>query len=614
MKRYWVLFVFLMTGFVVFGQSADSLKTLIYAHFDKGEYADALGYLWESKEYYEKEYDLYNLSGCCNAMGYAYQRMGQFEEAIHAYQLSCQYMDELKEASGSPEMYEKNIRYTKNNMAGICLTMGDYDQAERMYLSCLESLGQPVDTMDYIDQSLYYANLADVYLGQSETMEGNPKNEKLDEAVNLAENALALSKNYNDHFSSTTMRMIMLASAYAATDRLDEAFQLAEEAMGVAEKVNEKMLQTEVEILYGNLYNRKEDYHEAVQHFEQAIALADSECFDDQKMSALHSAYLAAKHFDSGKALSYFEQWEELHSDIFTEQQQQLIHEYQVRFELNEKERELEIQERKNRQNRRLLIALSILAVLLFALLLIWIRMSRLKQHQNQTLKKMNGLKDNLLQVVSHDVKTSVFAQNLVLDQLYQHADSMSMPELKEHLFTLKTSSDALKYKLTNIVQWIVSELSDGESRPIHFNLLKLVQSCVAFHEAELKAKQLTVDIDIDSALECYDDSTVVDFVLQNLLTNAMKFSKPQGRIDIRVREEEQMVWLLVTDHGVGIAEEKVGLLMKDIVNPAPGTSGEMGTGLGLLVCQRLLNRNDSEIHIESKENEFTTVCFTIKK
>ena len=167
---------------------------------------------------------------------------------------------------------------------------------------------------------------------------------------------------------------------------------------------------------------------------------------------------------------------------------------------------------------------------------------------------------------------------------------------------------------MTNIIQWIVSELGTKESHPVLFKLDSLVRSCVAIHEAELNSKQLFMDIDIPADLECYDDATVVSFVMQNLLSNAIKFSGPQGKIHIGCQEEQEKVWVSLTDHGMGIPADKLKMLTKDLVSPSVGTAGEKGTGLGLLVCQRLLERNGAEIQVESVEGEGTTVRFTINK
>ena len=123
----------------------------------------------------------------------------------------------------------------------------------------------------------------------------------------------------------------------------------------------------------------------------------------------------------------------------------------------------------------------------------------------------------------------------------------------------------------------------------------------------------LTLHTDVNPDLECNDDTHVFSIAFQNLLSNAIKFSMPQGEITITAKEEDKKVWISVTDHGVGIPPEKLPILSNDIVSPTQGTAGESGTGLGLLVCRRLLTENGSELFIDSAAGE-TTVRFDVKK
>lgn len=102
--------------------------------------------------------------------------------------------------------------------------------------------------------------------------------------------------------------------------------------------------------------------------------------------------------------------------------------------------------------------------------------------------------------------------------------------------------------------------------------------------------------------------------VLQNLLSNAMKFSWPQGEINISATEAQGHYWISVTDHGMGVAKEKQARLFNDVVANTKGTEGEKGTGIGLFVSRQLLKRKGGDIRLESEEGKGTTVSFTVNK
>ena len=614
MKKATFVFLFMFCLTAVFSQPADSLKSIIFNHYDKGEYVEVINYSQKAISLYKEENDLFNLAGCYNMLGTAYQRTGEFEKAINSYQTCCDLMDEMKKDDENNNLfYEKNKRYTQNNIAVIYLEMGEYAQAEKMLHKCVEMLGEPKDTVDFLDMATYLHNLTQVCMEEAETLEGKAKDDKLKAAVEMAEQSLDYSQRYGDWIFKRVNRMIILSKAYAMSGRMEEATAQAQEAINIAETWDDMLLQAEVFSLYGFLYSEQQDYPKAEQSYMKAVELTEKGQYKDEELQALAGAYDATRHFDKGKALDYFEQYVAIKDSIYNEKQQQLIRDYQVRYELSEKDHRLEIQQQESKRNRHLALILVIAVILLSALLVIWIRMYRIKKNQNLTLKHITEVKDHLLQVVSHDLKTSVIAQNMVLDQMYQHCDSMDKAELRDNLLALKTSSDSMKEKLINIMRWIMSELGSKENHPVHFNLMKQINTCINSQSVEIKTKEITLHTDINPDLECNDDTNIFNIVFHNLLSNAIKFSKPQGEISITAREEDKMVWISVTDNGVGIPKEKLQILSNDIVSPTQGTAGELGTGLGLLVCRRLLTENGSELFIDSSAGE-TTVRFNVKK
>lgn len=613
------ILIILLSFFIVFkglAQPADTLKELIYYHFDRSEFAEVIVYSQKALEGYEAGDDLFDQAGCLNIMGIAYQNQGRYEDAIACYNRCCELMEELKKANPDDfPYYERNIRYTQNNIAMIYMSAGEFDKAEKLLRKCMDMVGEPKDTIGYLDMATYLQNLAQIYLEEAQVMEsGTAREEKLDEAVKMSTMSLDYSKRYGDRIAKLTNRMIVLAKSYLLVGRYEEALSLADEAMATAVSEGDLLLQVETQALYCMYYTEQKDYKNAEQQYLKAFEMAKAGEFRNFELQALEGAYAAAKHFDKGKALDYYEQCTALKDSIFNENQQQLIRDYEARYNLTEKEHQLMAQEEKNKQSRRMTVVLSILMAVLLGMLVVLLRLSYVRKNQNKKLTNLNKLKDNLLSVASHDVRTSVIAQNMVLEQMYKHFNSMDESELKSGLLALKTSSDAMKDELNNILQWIVDELGNHESKKVRFNLSKLVQSVVASQMMKIKAKEIDLHTDIDSRLECNDDPNAVSIVLQNLLSNAIKFSQPKGEVNIKAEVREGKVWLSVIDHGVGISQKKLQVLMKDIIEPMQGTAGETGTGIGLMVCKRLIDRNNGKIVIDNTQKGNTIVCFSINK
>lgn len=589
------------------------LKKLIFWHYDRAEMAEAVNYTNKAKVGYEQRGDLFNLAGCYNILGVAYQRMGQLEEAIDSYNRCNEVMAQLNEQEANP-FYEKNIRYTTNNMAAIYTSMGEFEVAEEMYYKCINMVGVMENDMDYLDMATYQQNLANVYLSQTETLEGNLKKEKVGKAVALAEQALEYSLEYNDKSGKIIQRQMVVASAYFADDRMDQAFGMLAQALQSAEDEEDRFLQTEVELLYGRFYNEMGQYRESESHFQKAILLSTEGQYEECLSKAYKGACDAAKHFAPGKALEYFEKSVALHDSVFNEKQQALVRDYQVKYDLAEKEHQLEIQEKNNRTQAAELIILFVFALLLVVIMIILVRLIRVRKKQNETLARLNDTQNRILSVASHDVKNSVLAQNMVLKLVNDHFDAMPHDELKEKMAVLKRGSDELKDKLYNILHWIYGELGKEATPSAAFNLLQCVEQGIKPHEEALKAKNLVVVNDIAPNLQCFDKINVFNIVFQNLFTNAIKFSKEGGEITVRALEDGRDVWIEVIDEGVGISPQRLQELMHDPVKSTTGTSGERGTGIGLFVSRQLMVKNGGLLLIESVEGQGTTIKFNMKK
>ena len=181
-----------------------SLKERIFYYYDRSEFVQVVQCCNEALEVYQATDDLFEMAGCYNILGIAYQRLGRFKEAIASYQLTAETMEKLKESEvalhkeGAAAFYDKNIRYTNNNMATIYFELEEYDQAEKLYQKCIEMLGTPHDTIDFLDLATYRKNLAEIMVMQTAGMEGVEREQHLNEAVNLAEQALQLSEQYGD--------------------------------------------------------------------------------------------------------------------------------------------------------------------------------------------------------------------------------------------------------------------------------------------------------------------------------------------------------------------------------------------------------------------------------
>lgn len=585
---------------------------MILQCFNESRFVEVIDYSEQALRLYEQAGDKYNVAGCYNTIAGAYMRMGQYDEAIRNYTLCTEIMDEI-----GGEMASINKRYVINNIASIYFDMEEYDQSEEMYWKCIEMLGDVgTDTTTNLDLATYYQNLSGVRLMQLGLMAADdPQHDKTQaEAIDFAEQALALSQQYGDNQEKLINRHITLSRAYQAAGRLDEAHAQLDTALVIAQHEKELYFETAIIMLNGQYAHDRGDDMASEQLFLQALDIAKENQYNQFYLECLQGAYLATKASHPERAIGYLEESNKMRDSIYNENQQALIRDYQVRYQMAEKEHELEMQEEKTRQSRHML-SLALLAVaLLLVLLVVLVYDAIQRKKRNEILTRLNNTKDQLFTVVSHDIKTPVLSQEKILDLTCEHINDMSHEELKESLVALKSSTKELKAKMINVVNWVKDMLGDTDSHTEPFNLSEMADKVVQGQAFEIGLKSLKVTNAIPKEWIGNDNIQIIEMVLQNILSNAVKYSFANGEINLEAEDDGEHYLLKVIDHGKGIGKEKLSKLMKMMTSSTEGTSGEMGTGIGLFVSQQMMTRNGGTITIESEESLGTTVTMSIRK
>ncbi len=560
------------------------LRTMILYYFNHNDFEHVVKYSEVGIAHYHEIGDLFNEAGCTMTLANAYQRFGQLDKAIECYNRCCDLMDEI-----GGDMAAVNKRYVMNNIAEIHLAMGEYDIADEMYRKCVEMLGEVAvnDTESNLDLATYYQNLAEVRIARK-----NP------EAVGFAEQSLDLSQRYQDTPHKIINRLIALSKAYNLVGRTEEASQLMDEALSIAKANGETFLET-------SIYIQKGEY-------AKAIKMADENHYDELLQEALEGAYLLERETNPRQALEYYERSVIMKDSIFNENQQQLIRDYQVRYATAEKEHALAMEQEKSKRNRLYIMVLAIIALLLLAIALIWYRLASIRKKRNKELAHLNETKDHLISIVSHDVKTPVGAMCQVLRGITDGYDSIADTDKKAQLMLLRSSSEALKDRMENIIQWVKQELANSTVTRKVFGVKNLVDECIKTQEAAIGVKSLKVINEVPSYFMSYDDVNVVSLVIQNLLGNAVKFSYPNGEITIKAEHKGERIWVSVCDNGMGISEKKLEKIFNYMTSSAEGTEGETGTGIGLFVSKQFIDKIGGKITIESVKDQGTTVSFSI--
>lgn len=231
---------------------------------------------------------------------------------------------------------------------------------------------------------------------------------------------------------------------------------------------------------------------------------------------------------------------------------------------------------------------------------------------QNDQLEKHNQVLTRLLSIISHDLRTPV--ENLrQLFELFMGGD-LSTNELNTLGIELSKGLSTTSDLLNNLLNWASSQLSGAKANITEVNVYDLTGEQLAGIEAVASAKNNKLENKVSKSSSVLADPDIVRFVIRNLVTNANKFTS-NGSIAVELIEGEHKNVITITDTGCGISPEN----MKRLFNwknrqTTRGTSGEKGSGLGLLIVKQFAEQHGGQLLIESEVGVGTQVIFEIPK
>ena len=221
--------------------------------------------------------------------------------------------------------------------------------------------------------------------------------------------------------------------------------------------------------------------------------------------------------------------------------------------------------------------------------------------------RKLQALLDSnrsALALLGHDLKNPIGSfRNLV--RAMGEDECVEPEEFHEVLTEMGVSLDALYRLLEELLDWAKADASIGEFSPRPLRLAPKVKSLFDFFRLEVEKKKLILEAKVPDDLVVYADKTMLEAILRNLVGNAIKFTPSGGTVTIRTERAEpgSGVRLTVSDTGIGMTPAMVVTLLKrGTIRQRRGTEGESGTGLGLGLCGRLIDRHGGALSIDSVE------------
>ncbi|WP_044202730.1 HAMP domain-containing sensor histidine kinase [Flammeovirga sp. OC4] len=242
---------------------------------------------------------------------------------------------------------------------------------------------------------------------------------------------------------------------------------------------------------------------------------------------------------------------------------------------------------------------------------------NRKLKSSKKKLMESNRVKDQFFSIISHDLKGPINTQIGFLKLLMERSNAFSPDEIQSLSKDMLNSMKNMMALMENLLSWSRSA-SDAIKFDIQkFNITQIINRNVSLLQPNAIEKNIKLLSEVDGDFYVEVDKNSIDCVIRNLLSNALKFTSANGKgiISISVMERGGKLEVTITDNGIGMS----GVELKKLIDPMvqfskKGTAREKGVGLGMILVQDFVKRNNAKLFIDSQEGVGTrcTVLFDL--
>lgn len=604
------------------------LRYMAIALVVKGDYTTSTDYLHEainssradSSRFSKKEKALaYNLLGVI----LVYQ--SKTDSALHYYFKSLAIFKELNEAVG--------ISGRLSNIAVVHESRSNYPLALKYFFESFQlspdartaqnigrtyqRMNEPAKAKEYLLKSLALYNLDKEFdntgvaivneeLGNLYSADG-----KSDSAVYFLIRALRINERAKfkngiaqDHY--------FFGIHYKNNGEWIQARDEAVQAVNLHRLGGEKMDIAQSTLLLSEVNNEMGRVEEALARAHEGLELTkEIKAKEVQKgyLALLATIYAGKGNFE--QAYSYTLQLNALKDSINSEEKIKQVANMEALYENDKKEKELALVRAEKRtadaqlaeeetKATLLIVGLGMLTITLVIGAFSYLALKKnrkILETKNAELRKLNQTKDRFFAIVGHDLRGPITSFSGINDLLNWYISKNDMEKVKAFGWKITQSVHQLDTLLNNLLNWAMSQTDAVPYRPEPLQLKQLVKECYGYFQHSLEVKHIELTDEVTDDLFVFADKNALASVLRNLLSNAIKFTPLKGEVKISAQLLGNLIWVDICDTGVGLSEEKIKTIFALAEDKTTtGTSGEKGTGLGLLLCADYVRLNKGTI------------------
>jgi signal transduction histidine kinase len=606
-------------------QRNDPESLLPFLYKSKGQIYERKLIIERSLLYYRKAYDEFiklenftEIGNCALKMGNLYYDIANYGEAYFFYLQSLNAYEKENDQLGIARM--------ENNLGNVSFDMGRLADAEKHYRKAYQiyrEIGLSIEeygALSNIGIIFYQRELYDSALVfYQEVMD------QLDpDSLASSQQAYILSFVYNN-----------AALAYNELGDNKLALEYFHKGLLLAKREGDELTAGDIYVNLGSIYGEMKNEDSALYYLHRALQIAQKR--ESRLLELEVYEELANLHANTGSyasAYNWMVRYDTLYKSLFSEDLSKQIMQLRSRYEQEISEQEIQ-QLQSESQVQKMLNKLFIVFIVIIVALAIIIAVNlRSKKHTNQMLaernlqisnaveklsesenelQKLNRSKDRIFSVVAHDLRNPVAAVTGFSELLYDNFEEFPVDTQKEYLLQILQGTQRIQNLLDNMLIWARSQMKAVKYEPESLKMKELLSECVREMKANLDHKKVDCLLKIEASCIVFADKAMMHTVFRNLIINAIKFSFPGGKIRITSESTNNGCTIRVSDDGIGIQPEIQEKLFSAIeVVSTPGTTGESGSGLGLVICKEFLERNQGSIKVESEPGNGSTFIVSL--
>ncbi len=533
-------------------------KGIAYSLRNKGaflamlsRYSEALTVSLEAVEHFAAMNDLDGKASALNTLGVIYTDLSDYEKALHYYDESLKLFEDIGDQNGEV--------MTIMNIGSIYQELGDYNQALGYFLESL-SISHVLNSHNIEANALNH--IGEVYAAMQK-----PK-----QALEYFKKGLEVVQAM-DLRRTESIILLNLGKAYIALGDPENALSFMMQSTQFARELGDRRIEAESLGCVGMLYRGLNDLKKAEQRFLQALHIAQEIGAKDLEYRYhLELSEIFETMGDLKAALAHYKAFHCVKEEVFGEEASKRVRRVTIEREVEKAQREAELVRVRNLELAK----------------------------ANKALEEANHLKTELLGIAAHDLKNPLFSIMTFADMLLDPASPMA--ERPAQVLSLIKD---LAHRMHHIINDLLNSMTIESGKvKLNLRLLDLGQLgallvAISSVRAEQKAQTLTSHIEQNCIVK--GDEERLKEIIDNLISNAIKYSPHGKAIDVRIYHREKCVVFEVRDEGQGFSQDEKEKLFKKFQRlTAKPTGGESSTGLGLAIVKQLVEMHGGRVWAES--------------